>query len=129
MKLAFRVTKVNSKVYLVLAVFALFLISSVFAQNICEGKLCGDNNPCTIDACDESTGECVNLNVPDQYSCGDGMECQGATCVESLAEFSDEIPAESTAPTGFFGFLDNDMSLLALSSIIIVAAAYYALKK
>ncbi|MFH1587560.1 MAG: hypothetical protein ABID38_06920 [Candidatus Diapherotrites archaeon] len=119
----------NSKLYLVLAVFALFLISSVSAQNTCEGKLCGDNNPCTVDACDESTGACVNLPVPDKYSCGEGMECKDAACVESLAEFSGELTDETAAPTGLFGFLDYDLSLLLISSIIIVAAAYYALKK
>ncbi|MSQ84353.1 MAG: hypothetical protein EXR77_15950 [Myxococcales bacterium] len=36
---------------------------------------CGDGNPCTDDACDPTTGNCVNKILIGTYSCDDGDAC------------------------------------------------------
>jgi len=42
---------------------------------------CGDGNPCTDDACDPTTGNCVNTVLVGTYSCDDGDPCSlGDTC-------------------------------------------------
>ena len=52
----------------------------------CTGKNCNDNNACTADSCDATTGNCVNTAVPAGTECKDadlcnGTEtCQGTTC-------------------------------------------------
>jgi len=113
----------NFKLYSVI-IISLILASTISAQSLCKGKDCGDYNPCTVDACDESTGECVNLNVPDGYSCGEEKECKNSECITSAVE---EIPEESP-PTGFFS-LESEIFFIGLSVVIIIVVAYSALKK
>jgi hypothetical protein len=48
---------------------------------------CNDGNPCTVDACDATTGVCSYTNVPDSTSCADGNVCNGAeVCVVGVCQ-------------------------------------------
>jgi len=44
---------------------------------------CDDGDPCTVDACDTTTGTCSYTSLPDSTSCADGTVCNGAeVCVQ-----------------------------------------------
>jgi hypothetical protein len=47
---------------------------------ICAGVMCNDNNPCTTDTCDPTTGKCVFTDVADGTSCGAGTACTSQVC-------------------------------------------------
>ncbi len=43
-------------------------------------KVCLDENPCTTDACDLTSGECVHPAAADGTPCGEGQACSAGTC-------------------------------------------------
>jgi hypothetical protein len=53
---------------------------------LCQGiaKECGDDNPCTDDSCNPSSGECATTNndlpCDDGNPCTEGSECSGGSC-------------------------------------------------
>ncbi len=49
---------------------------------------CDDDNPCTVDDCDPSTGDCVNTPVPDGTTCDSGDDCAIGTCQSGICERS-----------------------------------------
>ena len=59
---------------------------------------CGDNNTCTLDSCDPSTGKCVYKTVAEQTGCNDGNtcttndRCQGNSCVGQAKACGDGNP-------------------------------------
>ena len=71
-------------------------------EDVCQGGLCGgplellceDNNPCTNDLCDPSTG-CVF--VPNSAECDDGNACTANGCVEGEC-FAFDITCEDDNP-------------------------------
>ena len=53
--------------------------------NACEclGIVCDDGVSCTVDTCDEATGDCIH--TPDDFLCDDGLFCNGTeTCDAAL---------------------------------------------
>ncbi len=44
--------------------------------DLCAGKVCNDNNVCTVDECDPITGNCRNTPI----NCDDGNPCTIDTC-------------------------------------------------
>ncbi|MFT5433761.1 MAG: hypothetical protein ACI9OJ_004469, partial [Myxococcota bacterium] len=77
-----------------------------------NGKECDDSNPCTDDACNQQTGDCVNLNNSDPCDDGDGCTlvdvCIGGDCVAGTppdCDDSDECTSDSCNPeTGFCAY-------------------------
>jgi cysteine-rich repeat protein len=65
----------------------------------CVGAMprnCADNNPCTVDTCDEGGDQCVNDPLPlEGTSCNDGLfcshpdTCQGGVCTGPARDCSD----------------------------------------
>lgn len=48
---------------------------------------CDDDDPCTVDSCDTSTGQCLHEPVP----CLPGLSCFGGTCTEGLCYYSGTV--------------------------------------
>lgn len=46
------------------------------ASDLCAGKICNDNNRCTIDSCDPQTGNCIFV----QRNCNDNNPCTVDSC-------------------------------------------------
>ena len=52
---------------------------------------CNDGNPCTMDSCETDSGECVNIAVLDETSCGDeGEACIGGECLADWCKAGDK---------------------------------------
>ncbi|MCX6800897.1 MAG: hypothetical protein NTZ73_01800 [Candidatus Diapherotrites archaeon] len=58
------------------------------AADLCVGKNCDDENPCTTDAC--SGGNCSNTSVTNGTVCGEGKSCKAGACVLIAAEENQE---------------------------------------
>ena len=69
-------------------------------RGICEGvspKWCpDDNNPCTTDACDPISGECLYIprtgTCDDKDPCTDNDRCENGVCIGDLKDCSDGDP-------------------------------------
>jgi hypothetical protein len=48
--------------------------------DLCAGKVCNDNNICTVDECDALTGNCINTPI----SCNDNNPCTTDRCDREL---------------------------------------------
>ena len=87
--------------------------------NLCEGKNCNDNNPCTTDSCDSLTGNCNNINLSDGTECGTNKECKQGTCTEKEDTKKDGDKEDEKEETDFTPFI------VLIILIIIVGATYY----
>jgi hypothetical protein len=46
----------------------------------CVDAVCDDNDPCTIDGCNPTTGACQFTPRAEGATCGDGLTCQAGVC-------------------------------------------------
>ena len=53
--------------------------------NLCQDTVCDDQNPCTVDSCDASSGECTTAPRPDGSTCDDGLFCTKNSLCEAGA--------------------------------------------
>jgi len=77
------------------------------AVDLCENVDCDDGNPCTVDRCSASTGQCSHDLVADNTVCGTGKVCVNGACVEK--------PLEPVPPF--------DLGVLVLPIILVVLVA------
>jgi hypothetical protein len=91
------------------------------ATNKCAGISCDDSNPCTIDSCDATTGNCKHINAADNTVCGTGMVCKTGNCTATTT-------GQVTTP-GKTGELPIVPIVIVI--IVIIGIAYYfvAVKK
>ena len=66
-------------------------------QCVGEAKTCDDNNDCTVDSCDEDTGQCdngalINEDCDDGNPCTHGDICIGANCIGEPFSVSEAPP-------------------------------------
>lgn len=65
-------------------------------DDLCIGKKCDDNNPCSLDSCKD--GNCLHDAIADKTKCGNGMICSTGKCVkESELAKKINIPLEAIA--------------------------------
>lgn len=67
-------------------------VNDVCLQGECSGtaRVCADDNACTSDSCDETTGECVFANNTD--ACNDNYPCtQGEACLNGLCQGGENL--------------------------------------
>ena len=58
-------------------------LDGVCRQDLCEGVVCDDQNPCTDDSCNYADGTCEFLAVEDGTPCREGTgACQAGSCVD-----------------------------------------------
>mgnify|MGYP003349575152 FL=1 len=63
-----------------------------------QAKVCDDGTPCTSDACDPKTGQCVASSGPAGTTCDDGNactgdgSCQAGVCQSPAAGCDDDNP-------------------------------------
>jgi hypothetical protein len=82
-------------------------------EDLCEGVICNDGNPCTSDRCSE--GFCSYTPVTAGRTCPGGT-CQVGTCVPTP-----EAPPEEVAPL----VLDTTMMAALVIIVLILVAGYY----
>ncbi|MEW6295345.1 MAG: CD1107 family mobile element protein [Candidatus Diapherotrites archaeon] len=90
--------------------------------DLCKGKNCDDNNPCTQDSCDSTTGECSNTNLTEGTSCGTTKECKNGKCITKTVTDDDGKEPQKPEETDFTPFI------ILIILIIIAGAAYYYFK-
>ncbi len=70
-------------------------------NNLCFSATCNDNNPCTTDACNPTTGNCVHTAI----SCDDNNPCTDDTCDPTAA-------CVHTLNNSCYGSSNNNFTLL-----------------
>jgi hypothetical protein len=78
----------------IIAEFSEPFVSEFYEEEVdrCLGVVCDDGNPCTVDECSSSTGECGYTAMDDGSGCGMTKVCQSGECV--LAAETGEPPPE-----------------------------------
>ncbi|MBU2100378.1 hypothetical protein KKB11_04050 [Candidatus Micrarchaeota archaeon] len=90
--------------------------------DLCQGKNCNDDNPCTQDSCNSTTGECTYTNLTDGTSCGTNKECKNGECITKTVTGDDGKEPQKPEETDFTPFI------ILIILIIIAGAAYYYFK-
>jgi hypothetical protein len=58
--------------------------------DLCLEINCDDGNPCTLNKCDELTGNCLTQLKPDKTICGENKECFSGECISVIYCEKDE---------------------------------------
>jgi hypothetical protein len=72
----------------------------VCAGSVCSGKekACDDGKPCTVDACDDTTGNCKSAPYADGTACDDGTVCTQKDLCAAGACIGQTLNCDDTNP-------------------------------
>jgi len=105
------------------------ILSLIEVKDLCAGKNCDDNNPCTTDKC--SGGNCSYTNITDGSSCGTGKICKSGACTASTTD-TNKTTGPGTdgiaTPLGEINWTMITIILVIILVIIVIAAFYISIK-